>query len=227
MIAFGFDASFLHFGWAVIRLHPDREQLISLGVIRPKSDKTLERKRDNDQHRGAQLATELLELTRHWRPGVICVEALAHAPVRTRAGSSIPVVATSKSGRAWGQVDMLAALYRCALLQVAPQTIKRVCAGSASASKAEVQAALDERFNGALSRHLRMIRAKSVHEHAVDAVGAVVALLDDPHLRLARAAAGSRQQPLFAPRLDAEALSRDLLELGHGSPSRRAAHERR
>lgn len=203
LVALGFDPSFLHFGWAAVELGPDRERLLGLGVIRPKSDKTLERKRDNDAQRGAQLARELLVLTGQWKPGVICAEALAHAPVRLRGGgSSIPVIATSKSGRAWGQLDLLAEIHRCSVLQVAASTIKRVCAGSGSASKADVQSALDERFAGAVSRQLRLIKAKTMHEHATDALGAVVALLDDPHLRLARAGHGDGRQPdLFGPPL--------------------------
>ncbi len=198
MIALGLDPSFLHFGWAVVRLEPSREALVALGVIRPKFDKSLERKRDKDAQRGAELARELLTITREWKPDVICAEALAHAPIFKRGGDkSIPTIATSKSGRAWGQVDMLAEVHRCAVLQVATQTLKRVVAGSGSASKADVQRALDERFAGAVSRQLRLIRATTMHEHPVDALGAVIALLDDPHLRLARAAhGGGRQVPI-------------------------------
>lgn len=186
MIALGLDPGFVSFGWAVLRLEHDRERLLGLGVIRTKKVAGKVLKRDDDHRRCAEIARELLRITREWKPDVICAEALAHAPVATRGGMSIPTIATSTSGRAWGLVDMLAEVHQVALLQAAPQTIKKACAGAANASKVEVQAALDRRLDGALGRQLGLIRAKRQHEHASDAVGAVIALLHHDAVRLAR-----------------------------------------
>src|SRR5690606_39801152 len=47
--------------------------------------------------------------------------------------------------RSWGEVDMLSELLETALVQAAPRLIKKVLCGTASASKAAVQAALVRR----------------------------------------------------------------------------------
>lgn len=195
MIVLGLDPGFVNFGWAVVRLG-DTEQIVALGVIRTAKAKDKVLLRDDDHRRCQEIARELIRVLKQWPPDVFCAEALAHAPVAKRGGgTSIPVIATSKSGRAWGIVDALAEVHRVAVLQAAPQAIKKKVTGSASSSKAEVEEALDARFDGQLSRLLAPIRAKSVHEHAADALGAVVALLDHDHLRLARAAHARAQAP--------------------------------
>lgn len=188
MIALGLDPGFTAFGWAVLRVGADRgdEQLLALGVLRTKKSKEARLKRDDDHRRCAELARGLLDLTERWSPAVLCAEALTHVP--TRPGRKAPGLAVSKGARVWGLVDMLAEANRVALLQAAPQTIKKACTGQASASKMEVRAALDERFAGRVSELLAAIRAKSMHEHPVDAAGAVIAQLDHPHFRLAASA---------------------------------------
>lgn len=188
--ALGLDPGFTAFGWSVVRLYPNREELVALGVLRTKKgDAKL--KRDDDHRRCAELARGLLEVTGQWRPSVICAEALTHVP--QRPGKPAPILAVSKGARVWGLVDMLAEVYQVALLQVAATTIKKATTGNAKASKLEVQEALDERFGGAVSAALSSIRAKTKHEHPVDATGAVIACRNHESVRLALA---TRRAPL-------------------------------
>lgn len=185
ILALGLDPGFTAFGWSVVRVGVNDEELVALGVLRTKKGKDAKLKRDDDHRRCAELARGLLEVTSRWRPAVICAEALTHVPARP--GRPAPVLAVSKGARVWGLVDMLSEVYRVALLQAAPQTIKKATTGKASASKVEVQAALDERLGGRVSELLAPIRARSVHEHPVDATGAVVALREHESIRIALA----------------------------------------
>ena len=191
ILALGLDPGFTAFGWSVVRVGVNDEELVALGVLRTKKGKDAKLKRDDDHRRYAELARGLLEVTSRWRPAVICAEALTHVPARPgrpgRPRRPAPVLAVSKGARVWGLVDMLSEVYRVALLQAAPQTIKKATTGKASASKPEVQAALDERFAGRVAELLAPIRAKSVHEHPVDATGAVIALREHESIRIALA----------------------------------------
>ena len=184
MIALGFDPGFASFGWGVADLSgpPGAERVLALGVIRTKKGKGKILNRDDDHRRSGEIARALFGLAHEYRPSVVCAEALSHGK---GAGGAVTM---AKMGRAWGIVDALVEVYDVALLQVSPQDIKKACTGAASASKAEVQAALDHRFAGAVSEALRGIRATRMHEHPVDALGAIVACLDDDRLRLARRA---------------------------------------
>lgn len=104
------------------------------------------------------------------------------------AGARMPTSTMVKVGRGWGLVDMLCEQRGVALLQVSPRAIKLAATGSPSASKVDVQRALDERLGGAVVEALAGIRAATQHEHPVDALGAVIACLDHDFVRLALAA---------------------------------------
>jgi Holliday junction resolvasome RuvABC endonuclease subunit len=195
VIVLGLDPGFRAFGWVIVRIVDGVWEILALGVIRTKKTpgkKTLVR--DDDARCGAEIMRELLRITRQWPPDVICAESLTLVrAIRGKGG--VPVMPASKNSRAWGHVDALAEVLEVELLQAAPQTIKKKAAGAADASKSDVQAALDLRFNGALTRHLSAIRAKSMHEHPTDALGAIVALEHEGAFRSAR-----RRSPAQGPR---------------------------
>lgn len=185
IVVLGLDPAFRHFGWCVTRSDAERDDILALGVIRPKKSKTKGVLARDDNHRcGTELARELLAIAKQWGPDIICAEALNVMP--PRMGARIPTSATSKSGRAWGLVDMLCVVLGVPLLQVAPQTIKKKVTGDPMASKHDVIRALNTRTDGELLTHLMAIRAKTMWEHPADALGAIVALRDDVHLRLVR-----------------------------------------
>lgn len=186
-VVLGFDPGFSRFGWAVVRLHPDAgEQVIDAGVICTDRAKNKALVRDDDRRRAAELGRALLAIARVHRPAVITAEALSH--VNPRVGH-MPVSTTTKVGRAWGIVDMLCELLEVALVQASPQQIKIAACGAASASKLDVEMALSERHIELGPVLARIPRTK--REHAVDALGSVVASLHTNELRLARRYGGA------------------------------------
>lgn len=196
LFVLGLDPGFASFGWAVLRIEPSgAERLDGLGVIRTKKAKGKVLVRDDDHARSAEMARELLAVTKRWRPTVICAEALSH--VNPSGPARMPVSTMTKMGRVWGLVDMLCEVYEVGLLQASPQTIKKATTGKVSATKGEVLDALDARFAGRVRELLGAIRATTQHEHPVDALGAIVALEHHDHMRLAKASraawAGERQ----------------------------------
>lgn len=181
-VVLGLDPGFSSFGWAALRLVPEGgEEVLEVGCIRTERGKGKGLVRDDDRRRAAEIARALLRVTRRHVPAVLCAEALSHVNPRE---SRMPVSTTVKVGRAWGEVDMLAELLETALVQVAPQTIKKAVCGNRSASKADVQRDLLRRYPE-LGSLLEAIPA-SLREHPVDAVGAVIASIHSNELRLAR-----------------------------------------
>lgn len=78
-------------------------------------------------------------------------------------------------GRAWGAVDALVETYQFPFVQSSPQAIKKALTGVNSASKEEVQAALDKLAGYCLGeKHLRATR-KTAWEHPYDALGSILA----------------------------------------------------
>lgn len=181
-IVLGLDPGFSSFGWAAVRLLPEGgERVLDVGCIRTERGKGKVLVRDDDRRRAAELARGLLAVAGRFEPAVLSAEALSHVNPRE---SRMPIATTVKVGRAWGEVDMLTEQLETALVQVAPQTIKKVLCGIASASKADVQRELVRRYPE-LASLLASIPA-SFREHPVDALGAVVATLHTNELRLAR-----------------------------------------
>ena len=182
VVALGLDPGFSNFGWAAVQLLPGGgERVLDVGCIRTDRGKGKVLVRDDDRRRAAEIARALLSVARRFEPAVLSAEALSHVNPRE---SRMPIATTVKVARAWGEVDMLSELLETALVQAAPQLIKKVLCGTASASKAAVQAALVRRYPE-LASLLEPIPA-SFCEHPVDALGAVVATLHTNELRLAR-----------------------------------------
>lgn len=182
VVVLGLDPGFSNFGWAAVQLLPDGgERVLDVGCIRTDRGKGKVLVRDDDRRRAAEIARALLGVARRFEPAVLSAEALSHVNPRE---SRMPIATTVKVGRAWGEVDMLSELLETALVQAAPQLIKKVLCGTASASKAAVQAALVRRYPELAS--LLVPIPASFREHPVDALGAVVATLHTNELRLAR-----------------------------------------
>ena len=202
MIALGLDPGVASFGWGVVDVANvtvplgDELGVLELGVIRTKKGKGKILVRDDDHRRMGEISRALLDVTRRYRPDVICAEAFSMGG--GGAAHRVQISTVAKMGRVWGLVDMLCELYGVALLQTRPQDIKKRLTGRQSATKLDVQEALDERLEGQLAQHLAAIRAKTQHEHPVDAIGSIVALLDHDHFRLARTAHARASQPMEA-----------------------------
>lgn len=78
-------------------------------------------------------------------------------------------------GLSFGMVTALAQQRDIPILQVSPQNLKLAVAGSKSATKDEVIAAVGKQFP-----KTPWPKARGLHEHMADAVGAVIACLQHP-----------------------------------------------
>lgn len=83
-------------------------------------------------------------------------------------------------GMAKGIVAALKVRYAIPLAACSPKTLKKTVAGSASASKLEVQRGIEQRWPGVM-----WPRRKTDHEHAADALGAFVACAQSDVIRMA------------------------------------------
>jgi len=75
----------------------------------------------------------------------------------------------------WGVIGTVAATHRLPLLQVQPKDLKRHCTGSPTATKVDVQKALERKWGA-----LPWPPQASLREHAADALAAAEAGLDSP-----------------------------------------------
>ena len=150
---------------------------------------------DDNLNRARKIHEALRELLTRHKIGVICAETMSFP---RNAG------AAAKVAMCWGVIASLTQETGIPIVQASPQEIKKVLCGVASASKEDVQAALQERypgkgsvsqptsFPGACDRPLSDILAnngvkKSDLEHPYDALAAIIACLDSEIMRMARA----------------------------------------
>lgn len=181
LLALGIDAGYASLGWAVVDVtEEDAPRIWGLGVIRTVRAKT-KLVRDSDHERFAQISRGLLDIFEATKPAVICAETLSVAPI-------LGITTAKNMGRVWGIIDMLAETHKTPLLMRDPKAIKMAVTGKAMASKEDMKTALDAKFSGELVNNLSDIKAKTQHEHPVDAVGAIIACAHGTELRLLRSA---------------------------------------
>jgi crossover junction endodeoxyribonuclease RuvC len=170
----GIDPGFASLGWALVELLPETERVIQMGVIRTaKSTKKRSVRASDDNLRRIGELTQSLE-PMVYTPGAIAVCAESQSWPRN-AGSS------AKVGMAWGVLGALAAIRGVPIFQASPQEVKKAVTGKKTASKLEVQIALEVRYGP-----LKWPPQKTLREHAADALASVVACLDAPGIQVVR-----------------------------------------
>jgi crossover junction endodeoxyribonuclease RuvC len=178
VIVLGVDPGLASFGWGAVRLFPKLERIVRVEVIKtkpsPKKLKVLAA--DDTSRRARELATTLREVITRFKPVVIAAEAYSAPRHASSAG---------KLNRAWGVLDGLTVEFSLPLVQTSPQAIKKLLCEDASASKAQVQAALELRYDRQFQSFVER-SPKGDLEHGFDAVGAVVACLDSDVILMAR-----------------------------------------
>lgn len=173
----GIDPGFSSVGWAIVEHHPDAGvRLVSLGVMRTKK---ATRKQNvlaaaDNFRRAQEIGRELGALMLSARVDVVCAEAMSFP-----RSSSV----AAKMAMCWGVLAQLCETLSLPLTQASPQQIKRSVTGNAAASKDDVAAALSLRFPDTVA--LVASVPASLHEHAHDAVGAIVACLESDVVRAA------------------------------------------
>lgn len=169
----GIDPGFAACGLAVIELGSGREHVERLDVVRTKKS---DRKRgimvsDDEARRTMEIARRIHEIVDE-HVVAICAEAFS-SPRSSRTARQL--------GMTWGVLGAVSVVSGVPILSVSPKEIKQRLCGRASASKKDVQAALVKRYG-----ELDLPDPPSVHEHACDALAAIVACLDAPAIMMAR-----------------------------------------
>jgi Holliday junction resolvasome RuvABC endonuclease subunit len=174
----GVDPGFASFGWCVMLLLPQGEQVLETEVIRTEksSKKQNVRAADDDFRRSQEIALVLQNVVKRWRPQAVAAEAFS---------SPRNASAAAKVARAWGVLAGLCVASKLPLVQASPQDIKKVLCQNKTATKEQVQEVLKVRYpDGFLSFTQRVPKGK--WEHGFDAAGAVVACLETDVFRMAR-----------------------------------------
>jgi crossover junction endodeoxyribonuclease RuvC len=174
----GLDPGLASFGWAVADLEVSGLAVVDVGVFC-----TVKSARkhgvlaaDDGVRRARELGLRLAGLLDRHRPAVVCAEAMSHPRHASSAG---------KLAMAWGVVAAELERRGLPLAMESPQGIKKALTGARDASKEDVGAALLARWPG-----LAVLLAplpKGLHEHAQDALAAIVACETAEVVRLARA----------------------------------------
>lgn len=178
LLVLGIDPGFATLGYALVEIDGDSLNVATMGCVRTVPDvKKKVRASDDNVRRSRELFRVLYPIVNE-KVVALCSESQSWP---RNAGSS------AKIGMGWGVICALSELMDVPILQASPQILKGKVCGNKNATKDEVAAALDERFGRNFGDELvKKGLAKSYHEHPYDALGAVVACLDDEVLRMAR-----------------------------------------
>src|SRR5690606_6833193 len=180
----GIDPGFASVGLCAALIGPDRILVVSVAVVRtePSGKKRHIRAADDNLERARAIAKEIARWVDDWNPVAICAESMSFP----RSASS-----AAKIAMCWGTIASIAEAHRLPVLQATPQEIKLAVAGCKTASKEEVQAAVEGHLSPFAAKCIEEI-PRSQREHVYDASAAVLACEDSEVIRRARqVAAGS------------------------------------
>jgi Holliday junction resolvasome RuvABC endonuclease subunit len=164
----GVDTGFRNFGIAKLQFN-SKGQLELLGAEVIKTEKSAKKQETLASSDNLRRVAELTEAVAAWFDEellAVCCEAM-----------SLPRQASvsCKIGLAFGVLGALAQQHGVPIIQVSPQNLKLAVAGSKSATKEEIIAAVGKQFPTT-----PWPRATGLHEHMADAVGAVLACQQHP-----------------------------------------------
>lgn len=182
MLVLGLDVSMTNTGWVIVRADStDHLWLKDCGVIQTEKLSSTEKVSGtvDSIRRAAHIASELQKAIKGHEITLVCVESMSWP---RNAASSI------KMAMAWGAIAEL--LVSRPLIEVGPQEIKKVVAGSRSATKQEVEAAVRKNLSHShLSASLleKQIPRKALREHCWDALGSILTSQKTERWKLVRA----------------------------------------
>ena len=181
MNVLGIDPGFANCGYAVVRLHADREELLCLGVFSTQKSKTKRHvlQAEDNFERARSIAGWLRSVVYSWQPKVVAFEAQSHM----RNASSAAKVAL-----AYGVIAGRMESGDIPAVSPSPQAVKKKVCGKSNATKSDVEDAVRKYFVGAEPALLELEKQvpKTRREHAFDAAAVVMASLDSEVVRLAR-----------------------------------------
>jgi crossover junction endodeoxyribonuclease RuvC len=185
VIVLGIDPGFASLGWALVELDKTSEELLALGLISTaKANKKLNMLATDDNvrrmreiHAGLEWINERAE---RYTDGINAIAIESQSWPRNAS-------ATAKVGMAWGIVTAFACAHDIAIVQATPMQIKEHVTGAKTATKDAVRKAVGAMPGmESLEEHLGKIRAKTKHEHPVDAVAAVLTCRAAPAIQVGR-----------------------------------------
>lgn len=177
MRVLGIDIGFARFGWALADLSPDEETLVAAGcIITEKATKKRGVLATEDNFdRGRILASELNGILtgQSVLPRVVTCESMSWP----RNAANV-----AKMGIAWGILIGECERWNLSVAQATPQEIKKRVAGEKSATKEDIQSAIDK--HPGFRRIGSMLERAGVKnadlEHPYDAAASILACLRNP-----------------------------------------------
>jgi crossover junction endodeoxyribonuclease RuvC len=186
----GFDPGFANFGWGVVRIHPDGDELVDVGVFRTQKESKKKRvlAAEDNFERARSIAGFLHGLIEEHGPKVVCFEAFS--PMRNASSAS-------KVALSYGALAGVIIGPGLPSVQPSPQRIKKSMTGRQSASKDEIAAAVVKHFCDQQPEELRKLNAEAVaaylakvpasrREHGFDALASILASYESDIIRAAR-----------------------------------------
>ena len=162
----GIDPGFAKIGYAVAHIRPLK--VVALGTVEtkkgepPVSEDNFKRVRD--------IYCELAGLCYAHRPATLCIEAMSYPRNASTA---------AKMSLCWGALAALSEEWELDVLQATPREIKIAATCDPKATKEDVQAALAD-FPGYTDLIAEIPKTK--REHPSDALGAILANLEEIHI---------------------------------------------
>lgn len=172
MISLGVDPGFASFGYCLFDL--ETERVLLLGVIRTQKAKGKVLASVDNLRRAREIHASVKSVLRGWDVAAICAESMSYP----RNSSSAAKVAL-----AWGVLACVSNDLDLPIVQASPQAIKKRLCGRQDASKEDIEQVLRHNYPSAVMP--KEVPA-TFHEHAWDALSAVVACLDSEVIRMAR-----------------------------------------
>jgi Holliday junction resolvasome RuvABC endonuclease subunit len=159
-----------------------REEVLGMGLIEtePSKKKRNIRVGDDNVRRTQEIDSALEQLLNKHSPAAVCAEEfIYHRNIKS----------TAKVGLAWGTLISQVRRAAVPLLTIGPQDLKVAVAGDKKATKEDVETALLARYGTSISSFLDEVPLGS-REHPFDALGAIVASLEDNIIRMTRKNSG-------------------------------------
>ncbi len=173
MIALGIDPGFASLGLAAVDLgNLVRVPRCWVERTEPSAKKRSVRQSEDLVRRCRELSLVLERAIAEWHPAVACAETMSW-PRDMKAATRVAL--------AWGVIAAVLERHRIPLVQASPQEVKKALCGSKSASKEDVQAAVEERVEA-----VTWPAQRTLIEHAADAVAVVLTCADSDVVRAAR-----------------------------------------
>lgn len=174
----GLDPGFANLGWAQVLYDPGSQKLTveAMGVFTTaKSDKKKKVRDTDDNFKRAQ------ELCRFLDNLFAAADAVAAEEMSSPRNSRT----VKLLGMTWGVVATLADIYEHPLVQIPVDVLKKTIAHDGRASKDDIIEHVNQAFGEDLAeRHLTEV-AGGLHEHAYDALAAIMCSLTTDVIRMA------------------------------------------